>query len=69
MAEARPKSPLTPVIAFVLGVLVAAVIAAAVVWLLFTRADPEPVEVHGVEIEAPKLPGINMPDAPKLPRG
>jgi hypothetical protein len=67
MAEARRASPLSPVIAFLLGALVVA--AAAVAYVLFTRATHEPVEVKGVEIEAPKLPDINMPDAPKLPRG
>jgi len=67
MAEARRASPLSPVIAFLLGALVVA--AVAVAYVIFTRATHEPVEVKGVEIEAPKLPDINMPDAPKLPRG
>jgi hypothetical protein len=67
MAEARRTSPLTPVVAFLLGALVVAAIAVA--YILFTRATHAPVEVKGVEIEAPKLPDINMPDAPKLPRG
>lgn len=67
MAEARRTSPLTPVVAFLLGALVVAAIGVA--WVLFARATHEPVEVKGVEIEAPKLPDINMPDAPKLPRG
>ena len=67
MAEARRQSPMSPVIAFLLG---ATLVAGAVVaWLVFARATREPVEVPGVQIEAPKLPEINMPDAPKLPRG
>jgi hypothetical protein len=67
MAEARRATSFPPVVAFLLGALVVA--AVAVGYILFTRATHEPVEVKGVEIEAPKLPGIDMPDAPKLPRG
>lgn len=67
MAEAQRQSPMSPVIAFLLG---ATLVAAAVVaWFVFARATREPVEVPGVQIEAPNLPEINMPDAPKLPRG
>jgi hypothetical protein len=58
---------MSPLIAFLLG---ATVVAAAVVaWFVFAKASREPVEVPRVQIEAPKLPDINMPDAPKLPRG
>ena len=67
MTEARRQSPMSPLIAFLLG---ATVVAAAVVaWFVFAKASREPVEVPRVQIEAPKLPDINMPDAPKLPRG
>jgi hypothetical protein len=67
MAEARRQSTMAPLIAFLLG---ATLVAAAVVaWFVFAKASREPVEVPGVQIEAPKLPDINMPDAPKLPRG
>ena len=67
MAEARRQSPMSPVIAFLLGAMLVA--AAVLAWLVFARATPEPVDVPPVQIEAPKLPDINMPDAPKLPRG
>ena len=70
MAQAarRPSpSPASPILAFLLGAAVVALAVAA--WFIFLRATPETVEVPGVQIEAPKLPDINMPDAPKLPRG
>lgn len=67
MAEPRRQSAMSPLVAFLLG---ATLVAAAVVaCFVFARATREPVEVPGVQIEAPKLPDINMPDAPKLPRG
>jgi hypothetical protein len=67
MAEAQRQGAMSPLIAFLLGAMLVA--AAVVAWFVFAKASREPVEVPGVQIEAPKLPDINMPDAPKLPRG
>jgi hypothetical protein len=67
MAEARRQSALSPIVAFLLGAALVAALAAA--WFVFGKATREPVEVPPVQIEAPKLPDINMPDAPKLPTG
>lgn len=67
MADATPRRPASPLLAFLLGATVVAL--AMAIWFIFMRATPEPVDVPGVTIEAPKLPDINMPDAPKLPRG
>ena len=66
-ATRRRPSPASPVLAFLLGAALVALAVAA--WFIFMRATPEEVEVPGVQIEAPKLPDINLPDAPKLPRG
>ena len=54
MAEARRQSPISPLIAFLLGAMLVA--AAVLAWLIFARATPEPVDVPAVQIEAPKLP-------------
>ena len=67
MADAARTNSAFPIVAFLLGATVVAL--AVALWFIFMRADPEPVDVPGVTLEAPKLPDINMPDAPKLPRG
>ena len=68
MAEVQRKRG-SPLPAFLLGALV--VIIAVAAWFLFAgRAEtPTKVDVPPVTVEAPKLPDINMPDAPILPKG
>lgn len=66
MAEARRKRT-SPIMAFILGALLFGV--AVLTWFLFAGREEKTVEVPSVTIEAPKLPDIKMPDAPKLPRG
>ncbi len=60
-------SSATPWIAFLVGiVLVGAVVA---FFVLGGRGLESPTKTVNVDINAPKLPEINMPEAPRLPNG
>lgn len=57
-----------PWIAFLVGALLVAAVVAAFVFFTSGRLEA-PSKAVNIEVNAPKIPEINMPDAPRLPEG
>ena len=61
-------SAAAPWLAFLAGVVLVAGIIAAFVFFSGGRLEA-PSKTVNIEVDAPKIPEINMPNAPKLPAG
>ena len=60
-------SSAAPWLAFLVGVLVVGAIVAF--FVLGGRGLEAPTKTVDVNVEAPRLPDINMPEAPRIPNG
>jgi len=61
-------SSATPWLAFLAGVVLVVGILAVLVFFSGGRLEG-PSKAVNIEVDAPKIPEINMPNAPKLPAG
>ena len=57
-----------PWLAFLAGIVLVAAVVAAFIFFSSGRLEA-PAKAVNIEVDAPKIPDINMPDAPKLPAG
>ncbi len=67
VSEDRGGSSAAPWIAFLVGILLVGAIVAF--FVLGGRGLEAPTKDINVNIDAPKLPEINLPEAPRLPNG